>query len=165
MRNDTTLLQRFWSKVDREPDDGCWVWSGTRGGSGRYGMVRNEFGEVEFAHRVAWRLANGSIPDGLFVCHHCDYPPCVRPTHLFLGTALENTHDSIRKGRAHVKRRTMRRVISETAIPYESRSIILSIRITPTEYKALTRYADHHKCAISDVVRLGMEQYVNDKAA
>ena len=164
MRNDTTLIQRFWSKVDREPDDGCWVWTGTRGGSGAYGMVRNEFGEVEFAHRVAWRMANGPIPGDLYVCHRCDYPPCVRPTHLFLGTALENTHDSIRKGRAHAKRRTVRRVIAMATMPHESRSIILSLRITPTEYKALARYADHQKCAISDVVRQGIVHYL-EKAA
>ena len=51
------------------------------------------------AHRVAWELAYGQVPNGLFVCHRCDNPPCVRPEHLFLGTARDNTQDAIAKGR------------------------------------------------------------------
>jgi hypothetical protein len=51
------------------------------------------------AHRIAWELTNGPIPAGLFVCHHCDTPGCVRPDHLFLGTAQENMQDASRKDR------------------------------------------------------------------
>ncbi len=52
------------------------------------------------AHRVAWVLTNGFIPDGLCVLHRCDNRPCVRPTHLFLGTRLDNIQDMVRKGRS-----------------------------------------------------------------
>ena len=153
MKNDTTLIDRFWSKVDKEDGDGCWVWSGIRSGSGGYGQVRNEWGAVEFSHRVAWRLANGPIPDGLNVCHKCDYPPCVRSDHLFLGTQLENVHDSIRKGRKPVAR-PRRRIV---CMPLESRSVILSIRVTRGEYETLQRVAQRDKRPMSDLIRAGVD--------
>lgn len=51
------------------------------------------------AHRYAWRLANGSPPDDIYVLHACDNRKCVRASHLFLGTALDNTRDMLAKGR------------------------------------------------------------------
>jgi len=56
-----------------------------------------------YSHRRAWVEANGPIPDGMMVCHHCDRPSCINPEHLFLGTALDNNRDREAKGRRNVK--------------------------------------------------------------
>ncbi len=94
-RSDTLLL-RFWQKVEKNPE-GCWSWTATidRGG---YGSIGTPTG-LEYAHRLSWIIHNGPIPNGLFVLHHCDNPPCVRPDHLFLGTHQDNQDDRLRKGR------------------------------------------------------------------
>jgi hypothetical protein len=86
---------KFWAKVRKAA--GCWEWIADRTAKG-YG--RKRWGSrVVLAHRLSWELANGPIPAGLSVCHHCDNPPCVRPSHLFLGTARENVRDMVQKGR------------------------------------------------------------------
>ncbi len=92
-------LERFWPKVDRS-GDGCWEWQGfvNAGGYGRFRIGDHH----HQAHRAAWMLLAGPIPDGLFVCHHCDNPRCVRLSHLFLGSPLENMQDRDRKGRGRV---------------------------------------------------------------
>lgn len=57
-------------------------------------------GKAYLAHRLAWEDAYGPIPDGMWVLHRCDNPPCIEPTHLFLGTAADNNADNINKGRS-----------------------------------------------------------------
>lgn len=101
-----SIEERFWEKVDKSGD--CWVWTGALGGRG-YGYIAKPGGSAANpgahmipAHRVSWEIANGQIPDGLLVCHHCDNPRCVRPDHMFLGTDLDNARDRERKGRHRV---------------------------------------------------------------
>lgn len=90
--------ERFWSRVKKS--DGCWEWTGPRKNSrSHYGAFFPKQGEHWAAHRYAYTLAHGPIPDGLLVCHRCDNPPCVRPDHLFLGTDRANHDDMVSKGR------------------------------------------------------------------
>jgi hypothetical protein len=88
-------LARFMAKVVK--GDECWEWKASLDSSG-YGwfFVR---GKMMRAHRIAWTIANGEIPDGLQVLHHCDNRRCVNPAHLFLGNNDDNIRDRMSKGR------------------------------------------------------------------
>jgi hypothetical protein len=88
--------ERFWSQVDIQSPNICWVWVGKKA-PGKYNYGR--FGNKHSASRFSWELANGAIPDGMFVLHKCDNPPCVNPNHLFLGTQQDNMDDMKNKGR------------------------------------------------------------------
>lgn len=98
-------LSRYTQKFTRRGDHECWFWRGctTTGGYGLLGMGP-KCSVPRYAHRIAWELANGPIPSGLFVCHRCDQRNCVNPAHLFVGTATDNMRDASSKGRLSVSR-------------------------------------------------------------
>lgn len=96
----TNTIERFWSKVDKAGD--CWLWTASKRHKGYGAFVwADKNGRVVQgrAHRFAWIVTNGDIPDGLCALHVCDNPACVRPDHLFLGTKGDNNRDMIKKGR------------------------------------------------------------------
>lgn len=86
-------IARFWSKVDRSGD--CWLWQAVRKSTGYGTFFLTEDGRQRTwrAHRLAWHLTHGPIPEGMIVRHGCDNPPCCNPAHLLLGTQLDNARD------------------------------------------------------------------------
>jgi len=95
------IEKRFWEKVTKGA--GCWEWKTAKDKDG-YGLFSLTHSKQEKAHRRSWTIENGKIPKGLWILHHCDNPPCVRPDHLFLGTAKDNKVDSMQKGRLNPTR-------------------------------------------------------------
>lgn len=90
--------QSFFDLLTPVPESGCLLWFGHWGHKG-YGRIHSVRLGGQQAHRFAWELKNGPIPDGIHVLHKCDTPPFCNPDHLFLGTNLDNVADKIRKGR------------------------------------------------------------------
>lgn len=95
------LAERFWSKVNIQGKDECWLWlAATRGSTPQqaYGAFWLN-GRHQPASRVALLLSGATVPDGMEACHRCDNPSCCNPAHLFVGTSQANVDDKVSKGR------------------------------------------------------------------
>lgn len=88
------------------PSSGCWPWPALTN-KGGYGIITFHSGDL-LAHRVAYELFSGPIPDQAIICHHCDNPPCCHPNHLYAGTTAENMADMARRGRTNKERPSLR---------------------------------------------------------
>ena len=128
-----STINRFWAKVDKSGgDDSCWHWTAGKDSDG-YGKFSCD-GKTRKAHRIAWLITNGEIPDGLLVRHKCR-GRCVNPLHLELGTVQDNVHDKRRDGTSAKKLtpeqvREIRARINETrtqlAIEYQVSIVTIS---------------------------------------
>lgn len=91
------IKDRFYSKVSLPNENGCMLWRGAKDSWG-YGHLTVNKTTVK-AHRLSYILQNGDIPKKMYICHTCDIPACVNPSHLFLGTPKDNMQDCITKKR------------------------------------------------------------------
>jgi hypothetical protein len=100
---DERSLRQIMAKLDRSGGElSCWPYMGCRRPSG-YGLICRS-GRTLSAHRELFRLINGPFSDDLDVLHTCDNPPCCNPTHLYLGTAVENAIDRVTRGRDRARK-------------------------------------------------------------
>lgn len=89
--------ERFWKRVDKSGPNGCWQWLGYRQKFG-HGWLGSRYG---LAHRYAWKFLVGPLADAECLLHHCDNPPCVNPSHLYIGTRADNARDKMMRGRVY----------------------------------------------------------------
>ncbi len=105
--------KKFWAKIKKIPG-GCWEWQGQTNEHG-YGRETTK-GKNKQAHRIAYELENGPIPNGMLVCHSCDNRKCVRVSHLWLGTCKDNSEDMVNKGRSGKGARNSRAKLTEAQV-------------------------------------------------
>lgn len=110
----------FWNQVEKT--DGCWLWKASTTSRG-YGQVVRD-GKHYFAHRLAFQFATRmTILPGMCVCHKCDNPPCVNPSHLFLGTHRDNIQDASKKGRLAHGEGSWKAVLTDEVVAEARRAI------------------------------------------
>jgi len=112
-------------------------------------------GRTTTAHRVAFALHNGPVLEGHVVCHSCDYPSCVNPKHLFLGTQHRNVQDAIEKGRFNPRPPEPRFGVdnpSAVLTPHKVRAIRAAKKAGRTQHSLAEQYGVH-PMTVSRIVR------------
>lgn len=155
----TPFDARFWSNVQRSTDAECWLWQGRKNEHG-YGIIgkrddSGRWGSV-LAHRASAELAGMHVA-GFVVCHRCDNPPCVNPSHLFVGTMADNNADAVSKGRARVGVPKVTvdiraEILRRSAAGESARSIARAIGLDNTTVADVVRKSrEHEDCEHDDV--------------
>lgn len=137
--------ERF--KRQHKKSDACWLWTGACDRDG-YGVMRATIHgqHLKKAHRFSWALHNKQpIPKGMVVCHTCDNPRCVNPSHLWLGTAAENQMDRVKKGRVA----RMRGELNHSAVLTESQ--VRAILADARPYSQIAADYDVTTMTVSDI--------------
>lgn len=110
------LYEKMLAKVSKDPESGCWNWTGWGHYDRKY--PGNRYGGISYrdpttgkqktntTHRAMWIALRGEPPKGMCVCHTCDNPRCCNPKHLWLGSRKANTQDMMLKNRHHLRKKT-----------------------------------------------------------
>ncbi len=145
---DTEAAERFWRHVDRSGE--CWIRRSPDGrASNSYGMFFHE-GRTLQAHRVAYELGKGPIPDGLIILHSCDNPPCVNPAHLTAGTHQQNAQERDARGKGN-----RGRVFVASA---ERRNVPFTERITERDRELLELLKKRTHRSMAQVISVAIEE-------
>ena len=142
-----TIEARWRKYVHRRQDHQCWLWTGSKAVRGGYGQL-NDRGKLLKAHRIAWEIHFGTIPAGIMVRHMCHNPACCNPTHLLLGTAKDNSADSVRAKRNVVP--TPPKGEKHHQTPF-TKSDILEIRLSTLSGAELARVHNVSRSTISHI--------------
>lgn len=119
----------IFERYEADPNSGCWLYNGCLDYAG-YGKIRID-NVSYFAHRVSFEEINGPIPDGIVICHKCDTPACINPSHLFAGDHQVNSDDKVFKGRqSRGESRPHSKLTFEEVIKIKE---LISYGISPTE--------------------------------
>jgi len=158
-------IRWFWERVDTTPGLGptgdCWEWRGGKAVAGYGVTTTGKRNDNVYAHRAAYLIFYGEIPDDLpLVCHSCDHRVCVNPWHLFAGTIADNNRDMYAKGRADEGRRTTgeklrgRRSVHNTRLSDEQvRDIRRLYARGGMTQRAIAQQFDVHPATICEIVR------------
>ena len=153
------VYTRFLAKVDHHNFDPrvCWEWRGGGKGNG-YGHASYKRKSIP-AHRLAYKLFVGDLPDSLDVCHTCDTRYCVNPDHLFAGTRAENVADMVHKGRGdggcrkHLKESQVQEIVRRLTVGHSARKISNQMNVnygTVTAIKRGDAYGRFNKQGVAD---------------
>jgi len=139
-----SLEERFWSRVDKNGPNGCWVWTGGLNPCG-YGKIRVGV-QTRGAHRVSYEIAKGTVPNGLQLDHLCRNRRCVNPDHMEPVTQRENILRGISFAANNAKQTHCHRGhelaganLEKSHLRHGMRACILCCRIRDREYRRRRR--------------------------
>src|SRR5262249_11362078 len=141
------IKERFWDHIAQCSHESlcpycCWPWLGHISHKTGYGSTQGPERKTRGTHRIAWELHHQkSIPEGMLVCHYCHNRACCNPSHLHVGTYVDNMQDAMRDQRHCFGSRIGNSKLHETDIPH-----IFALYSQGNSKRAIARrFHVHHK--------------------